>query len=479
MIHVVVDAYSRFADVEVTKSTTGEELLPKLDKLWATHGIPAKLVSDNGPPYKSREFRKYCKKMGIKHRPITETHPQSNGIAERFVKRIVKLILTAKTDGKDPRREVNKFVMGYNSATHSSTGKAPVDLLMNRSVRTLLPGLPQPLDEDRDRQVRETDRTKKEYNKEYKDRRTRAKEKKVRIGDEALIKQKKTSIKPPFDPKPFQVKSVSKSRVNLERDDGKKRKRHLSDIKILKKRPAHLQKSGQKRVWTEEIDVDIDVCGPPIPAVAAAAPAAAVIAAAAPAGVAAVPEDGAVAAVPEDGAVVAVVAVPEDGAVAPEVVAAAPEEVAVAPEVVAAVPEGVAIAPAAAAGVLPGRAAAPAVEEEAEAGPERGEGGADNFELDAAVEPGPQVRVVPPPPPPPLRTPPPPPPPPGAGNAVLLMQQWENERRNRDPPPQVVEREEQEQPPPLTTRSGRVSRPPARYGEMSEEEERDTSRTTP
>ena len=221
MVHVVVDAYSRFADVEVTKSTTGEELMPKLDKLWATHGIPTRLVSDNGPPYKSREFRKYCKKMGIKHRPITETHPQSNGIAERFVKRIVKLILTAKIDGKDPRREVNKFVMGYNSATHSSTGKAPVDLLMNRSVRTLLPGLPQPLDEDRDRQVRETDRAKKEYNKEYKDRRMKAKEKEVRIGDEVLIKQKKTSIKPPFDPKPFQVKSVSKSRVNLERDDGK------------------------------------------------------------------------------------------------------------------------------------------------------------------------------------------------------------------------------------------------------------------
>ena len=77
------------------------------------------------------------------------------------------MIHTARAENKDPRREVNKFVMSYNSARHSATGKAPVDLLMNRSVRTLLPGLPQPLDEDRDRQVRETDRAKKEYNKEY------------------------------------------------------------------------------------------------------------------------------------------------------------------------------------------------------------------------------------------------------------------------------------------------------------------------
>ena len=57
MVHIVVDAYSRFADVEVTRSTTGEELMPKLDKLWVTYGIMSKLVSDNGPPYKSDEFR--------------------------------------------------------------------------------------------------------------------------------------------------------------------------------------------------------------------------------------------------------------------------------------------------------------------------------------------------------------------------------------------------------------------------------------
>ena len=230
--------------------------------------------------------------------------------------------------------------------------------------------------------------------------------------------------------------------MNLERDDGKIRKRHLSDVKILKKRPAYLKNSGQKTRWTdrEEIDVDINVCGPPIPAVAAAAPAVAAVAAAAPA------------------------------------VAAAP-----APEVAAA--PGGAAAPAVAAEVLPGRAAAPAVEEEAEAGPDRGEGGADNFELNAAVEVVPevvpQVQVVPPPQPPPL----PPPPPPGTGNAVLLMQQWENERRNRDQPPLVVvhevaeeQMEEQEQPMPLITRSGRISRRPERYGEASEEEERgDTS----
>ena len=122
-------------------------------------------------------------------------------------------------EDKDPRREVNKFVMSYNSAKHSSTGKAPVELLMNRAVRTVLPGLPQQLDEDMDRQVRDRDRSKKLYNKEYHDKKYRAKEKKVKLGDKALIKQKKTSIKPPFDPHPFEVKSISKSRVVLERDD--------------------------------------------------------------------------------------------------------------------------------------------------------------------------------------------------------------------------------------------------------------------
>ena len=64
-IHVAINAFTKFVSVEVTKSTSGEILLPILDKLWATHGVCTEIISDNSPPYSSSEFARYCKKMDI------------------------------------------------------------------------------------------------------------------------------------------------------------------------------------------------------------------------------------------------------------------------------------------------------------------------------------------------------------------------------------------------------------------------------
>ena len=260
-IHVAIDGYSRFAEVDIVDSTTGAELMPKLDKIWATHGVPAMLISDNGPPYQSHEFAKYCKKMGIKHRPITETHPQSNAVAERFMKRLVRLIHAAMAERKDPRREVFKFVLNYNATKHSSTGKTPAELLMNRTMRTLLPGLSRAPSSKMDKEAREKDLEKKMYNKKCHDKRHRAKDKQVEMGDQVLVKQKKTSIKPPWDPNPYTVQGVSKRRLELNREDGKHRRRDVGDVKLVKRRPEHLRrtKAVKQNKNSLPIDVDLDV----------------------------------------------------------------------------------------------------------------------------------------------------------------------------------------------------------------------------
>ena len=72
-VHVAIDAFSKFASVDITKSTSGEILLPILDKLWSTHGVCEQIITDNGPPYSSTDFTKYCKRMGIHHNPTAPT----------------------------------------------------------------------------------------------------------------------------------------------------------------------------------------------------------------------------------------------------------------------------------------------------------------------------------------------------------------------------------------------------------------------
>ena len=52
---VVIDRYIRFPEVEIVRSTKATTVIPKLDKIFATHGIPSVVKSDSGPPFKSEE----------------------------------------------------------------------------------------------------------------------------------------------------------------------------------------------------------------------------------------------------------------------------------------------------------------------------------------------------------------------------------------------------------------------------------------
>ena len=67
---VVYDEYSRFPEVEILTSTSANATIPKLDKIFATHGIPETVKSDNGPPFQSKEFQVFAKHLGFTHRKI-------------------------------------------------------------------------------------------------------------------------------------------------------------------------------------------------------------------------------------------------------------------------------------------------------------------------------------------------------------------------------------------------------------------------
>jgi len=57
---LVIDEFSRFPEVEIVKSTTAEVVLPKLDRILGMHGVPDKIMSDNGPPFNSHKMELYA-----------------------------------------------------------------------------------------------------------------------------------------------------------------------------------------------------------------------------------------------------------------------------------------------------------------------------------------------------------------------------------------------------------------------------------
>ena len=56
---VVTDTYSKFPEVEIVTSTSAKACIPKLDCIFATHGIPKKIKTDNGPPFNGNDFKRY------------------------------------------------------------------------------------------------------------------------------------------------------------------------------------------------------------------------------------------------------------------------------------------------------------------------------------------------------------------------------------------------------------------------------------
>ena len=68
------------------KSTTSSATIEKLREIFAIHGLPATLVSDNGSNFTSSEFEEFMKRTGIKHIKVAPYHPASNDLTERAVR---------------------------------------------------------------------------------------------------------------------------------------------------------------------------------------------------------------------------------------------------------------------------------------------------------------------------------------------------------------------------------------------------------
>lgn len=56
MFLIVIDSHSKWIDVYITSTITSSKTIEKLQVLFATNGLPKKIVTDNGPSFTSQEF---------------------------------------------------------------------------------------------------------------------------------------------------------------------------------------------------------------------------------------------------------------------------------------------------------------------------------------------------------------------------------------------------------------------------------------
>ena len=217
---VVVDTYSKFPEIEVVNSTEPKACIPKLDRIFATHGTPAKLKSDNGPPFNAKEFENYVKTPGIDWKPSTPLWPQGNANTESIMRPIGKVMRTSILKNKNWRQELQRFLLSYRSTPHKTTGVASCELLFNLQIRGQLPQLQTKKVVNRHRKAKQNIERKKEENKVYYNQKKKAKYSDIHVGDTVLCLQKKTNkLTPRFSPEMLVVMERSGSKVTAESQD--------------------------------------------------------------------------------------------------------------------------------------------------------------------------------------------------------------------------------------------------------------------
>ncbi|KRX70014.1 Uncharacterized protein T06_15952 [Trichinella sp. T6] len=133
---IVVDAFSKWLEVIPISEMSTRTVIEELRQLFATHGLPNTIVSDNAAQFASAEFQQFLKRGEIRHARIAPFHPASNGQAERMV-RTTKEALRKMVHGSWKQRLAN-FLFSQRVTPCATTGKSPAELLMKRRLRTVL-----------------------------------------------------------------------------------------------------------------------------------------------------------------------------------------------------------------------------------------------------------------------------------------------------------------------------------------------------
>ena len=216
---VVICDYCRYPVVEKLNSVSAQAVIPLLERIFALFAIPNVVKTDNGSPFNSHTFAEFADQLGFKHRKITPLHPASNGTAEAFMKPLVKCMKTAAASGQNYKSELSKFLLNYRSTPHPSTGISPFELMFNRKMKTKIPQFSVPPSRNRN-YVKERDAKVKQKNKQYADKRNKARTSTLRPGDKVLVKQQvRNKLDTPFSPVPGSVVSRKGSMVTVRHKD--------------------------------------------------------------------------------------------------------------------------------------------------------------------------------------------------------------------------------------------------------------------
>ncbi|XP_024921034.1 uncharacterized protein K02A2.6-like [Cynoglossus semilaevis] len=136
MFLVMVDAHSKWIEGHIMGNITAPSTIEKLRQVFAVHGLPDTLVTDNGPTFTSELFSDFMGQNGIRHIRTAPFHPASNGLAERAVQTVKEGLKRMTGDSLSTR--LSRFLFKYRLTPQTTTARTPAEMLMGRRPKSRL-----------------------------------------------------------------------------------------------------------------------------------------------------------------------------------------------------------------------------------------------------------------------------------------------------------------------------------------------------
>ena len=96
MFLLCVDAYSKYPEIVCMDKTSASATITVVRNIFASHGLPYQVVTDNGPQFNFQDFENFLHQTGVRHILSAPYHPATNGQVERMVQAFKQSMKSSK-----------------------------------------------------------------------------------------------------------------------------------------------------------------------------------------------------------------------------------------------------------------------------------------------------------------------------------------------------------------------------------------------
>lgn len=242
---IMADYYSEFFEIrKLGKGSNATKVIKKIKKIWSVHGIPDKVLTDNGPPFSSAEMKAFAAEYKFELESMSPWHSQTNGMVEKAVQTCKRLITKCLEDNKD----VHLALLDLRNTPRGDKEGSPAQRLMGRRTKTKLPTAdillnPQVKDPEA---VRECLTQRRETARKYYDRGAKNLPR-IQEGDTLRVRDQKQWIPAEFVSRAKQPRSY-----NVQVSSGRVLRRNRRDLLVTSEKDIY-----NKEIREEDVDMEV------------------------------------------------------------------------------------------------------------------------------------------------------------------------------------------------------------------------------